>query len=87
MTTPEARSSNLKRKTLYKEAVTNFEKKKKGKSTANELDRLWNEAGEEALSSAPQSGRAKRMVERAPMRPSKEALAPDPHHNGMVLFV
>ena len=73
----------MKRKALYKEAVTRFEKNKKGKSTPNDLDRMWNEAGEDALSSEPQSGRARRMVHRAP----KEALAPDPHHNGMILFV
>ena len=81
MTTPEARNSNLNRKALYKEAVTNFEKNKKGKSTANDLDRLWNEAGEKALLSAPQSGRARRIVERGPKRPIKD---PDPHHNGTV---
>ena len=68
----------MKRIALYKEAVTNFEKKTNGKSTANDLDRLWNEAGENALSSAPQSGRARRVVERGPKRPS------NPHHNGTV---
>ena len=59
-------SINDQKKELYAKAVAIFEQRKEGKATANERDRMWNEAEQEAMSvSAPdtgqsRSGRAKR---------------------------